>query len=535
MRNTIADFVESTRAGATAVTAVAVTVMAVGASALLMDHAWVIDQRDTLKAAGDAGGIAAANTMNRMLDADPNTDVATLIAALEPVVKRYVVMNLGHLPEDRYQLAVSTLDVEVTPVPRDRTVDVQVSADMGSRLFDGLFGIELGGTNVQTQSRLATEVPPVEVVLAVDLSDSMLANLAGDDWSGPVEEKRITIVKAAIENLVTVLNPNPTDRVAIGVVPWTYMVRLEPDTAAEWASNGWAKVPSQLTYGYPYRCGRGACPPPTITEAVDPPPADSEWRGCLDAQRMTGVGTAASVDQANIFFSMPSQVPFAQRYYPVSMGTAYNCLTAPLPANLNSQVCFKGESVGFKVGRNTDLQYACRDAFPSMTPLTADRVTIDDAIDDLVPVPGLTHSGLGVLWAQRMLDHSWNSVWGGGEHPVDPEADGNEKLRKVIVLLTDGKDTQCGRGNDSCNNSVNGVYRMAACDAAKAAGTEIFVIAAIHPGKIGSGFATALAACATQSTDATEPYVFMNNATAEDVDAAFTEIALRLRTVKRVH
>ena len=532
MRNTIADFVESTRAGATAVTAVVVTVMAVGASALLMDHAWVIDQRDTLKAAGDAGGIAAANTMNRMLDADPNTDVATLIAALEPVVKRYVIMNLGHLPEDKYQLAVSTLDVEVTPVPRDRTVDVQVSADMGSRLFDGLFGIELGGTNVQTQSRLATEVPPVEVVLAVDLSDSMLANLAGDDWSGPVEEKRITIVKAAIENLVTVLNPNPTDRVAIGGVPWTYMVRLDPDTLDQWAGRGWAKVPTELTYGFSYNCGWGTCPPPPITETLDPPPADSPWRGCLDTQRMAGVGTTATLETESDFFSTPSQVAFAQRYYPVVLGSSYNCLTT-LPYNIAWQACFKGKGGGKLVLR--EPQYGCRDALPAMTPLTTDRATINAAMDKLVPVAGRTYSALGILWAQRMLDHSWNSVWGGGVHPVDPEADGNDKLRKVIVLLTDGEDSHCGPNNYDCRGSTIGIRRTAACDAAKEAGTEIFVIAAMHPGKIGEDFASSLASCATQSTDATEPYVFMNNATAEDVDAAFTEIALRLRIVKRVH
>ena len=52
-------FVSDARAGATAIAAVAVTVMTVGGAALIGDHAWLLDQRDVLKAAADAAGIAA--------------------------------------------------------------------------------------------------------------------------------------------------------------------------------------------------------------------------------------------------------------------------------------------------------------------------------------------------------------------------------------------------------------------------------------------------------------------------------------------
>ena len=44
----ILEFVRDTRAGATAISAVAVTVMVVGGAALIADHRWLVDQRDVL-------------------------------------------------------------------------------------------------------------------------------------------------------------------------------------------------------------------------------------------------------------------------------------------------------------------------------------------------------------------------------------------------------------------------------------------------------------------------------------------------------
>ena len=127
-------FAGSTRAGATAIAAVAVTVMTVGASALITDHLWLVDQRDVLKAAADAGAIAATLELNRRLRDDPTVSDAELTPPLESVAKRYVVLNLQHLPEDRLARAVATLKVEVVPRRAERTVDVSAEADLGGTL-----------------------------------------------------------------------------------------------------------------------------------------------------------------------------------------------------------------------------------------------------------------------------------------------------------------------------------------------------------------------------------------------------------------
>ena len=93
---TMRRFVSDARAGATAIAAVAVTVMTVGGAALIGDHAWLIDQRDVLKAAADAAGIAATLEMARLAGQTHTDD--ELKAELKLVAERYILLNLKHLP-----------------------------------------------------------------------------------------------------------------------------------------------------------------------------------------------------------------------------------------------------------------------------------------------------------------------------------------------------------------------------------------------------------------------------------------------------
>ena len=139
-----------------------------------------------------------------------------------------------------------------------------------------------------------------------------------------------------------------------------------------------------------------------------------------------------------------------------------------------------------------------------------------------------------MLWGQRLLDHSWKNVWGDDVHPVDPAAQDSKGLRKAIVLLTDGEDTQCGFGNATCADSALGFSRTDACTAAKAAGTEIFVIAAMHPDKVSEALGDSLRECSSESDNPDGSYAFLNNATSESLEAAFADIASQLVTVRRV-
>jgi len=111
------------------------------------------------------------------------------------------------------------------------------------------------------------------------------------------------------------------------------------------------------------------------------------------------------------------------------------------------------------------------------------------------------------------------------------------------VLLTDGEDSFCGAANPDCSNSPLTVSRTDACAAAKSRGTENFVVAAMPPNRISSNLGRTLRACSGEF-DREFPegtrrpgtsYVFLGNATAEDLEAAFTDIGNQLRNLRRIY
>lgn len=128
-------YLRDTRAGATAIAAAAVTVMTVGGAALIGDHAWLVDQRDVPKAATDAATVATTIEMTRQLGRQPRMTDDALKAALEPVARRYVELNLEHLPENRLATAKETLVVTVASDRNLGTVDISAEANLGGTLF----------------------------------------------------------------------------------------------------------------------------------------------------------------------------------------------------------------------------------------------------------------------------------------------------------------------------------------------------------------------------------------------------------------
>ena len=554
-------FLCETRAAATAMASVAVVVITVGASALVTDHKWLVDQRDVLKTAADAAGIAATLEMTRIINAQPTISDADLKAALEPVAQRYVELNLRHLSRERYAQAIATLVVEITPQRLQRTVDVSAEADLGGTILAHhvpMFESAAESQQIRAVSMVESVTNPIEVVLAIDVSTSMDTLIDGRqacaycvsqqflDWFGSIdssldpENRRIAIVKRAAAQLVGILGPSAEDRVAIGVVPWHTQVRLDSDAISEWTRQGWAKYPTRRVYGEPYVCNGTDCTPPAPIEQTLASAAPEDWKGCLDTHRTGSVGTRASVPDSSEFFTAPSSNAFAQGFFTASQGAAYECLTPPLPADLNWFVCYHGRKYNRWNSNDADPddpQRECWDGTPEILPLSTDAQTIVDAVDALAPIGNRTYSALGVLWGQSLLEHSWKDVWGdaGDVHPVDPAVRESEGLRKAIVLLTDGEDTYCGFGNEACEDSEVGISRTDACTAAKEAGTEIFVIAAMHPDRVSDALGDSLRACSSESEESDVRYAFLNNSTPEDLIATFAEIANQLRTVRRIN
>ena len=330
VRRAVRRFLFSTRAGATSIVTAAVAVMSVAGFAFVTDHIWLIDQRDVLKSAADAAAIAATKEMNRRLVPSPDISQADLTTALTPVARNYIELNLAYLPTDRLTRAKETLTVAVTPDRNLGTVDVATTADLGGTLFSRHLPVlsnYKGPATVGTDAGVETKVTPIEAVLAIDVSISMQSTLDGGSPDEDMNEKsRMDIVKDAAKALVNILRPNEHNRVAIGVVPWHFTVRLADATATDWSDKRWARYPTERTYGVPYECHESAstCSPDAITAEL-PETAPEDWDGCLDGHRMGGSGTSAANPAVADLFTTPSLNAFSQAYYPSLYGFQYEC------------------------------------------------------------------------------------------------------------------------------------------------------------------------------------------------------------------
>ena len=542
-------FIRDTRAGATALVATAITVMTVGASALIVDHLLLVDRRDMLKAAADAAGIAATIEFGRLLDQNSNLTDAEIESTLAPVARRYIELNLGHLPEDRFTRAKATLAVDLAIDRALRTVDVDAAADLGDTLLSGSLpmlrdAVPSGMTRAAAQSE--SLVDPVEVVLAIDVSKSMDRRLNSTSRGcTDCPDSRMNVVKRAASRLVDILDPSAENRVAVGVVPWHHFVRLDADTASTWETNGWSVYPTSRLYPWTYTCRYEECSPPAPAFSQrTAPSAPEDWNGCLDSDRTGSVHTRAALpDSVGDALDTPFDRPFAQAFYPAGRGHAYECLTTPFPQGATKQFCFSGTRYRYNRYNNTytveelnDAKMGCADDNPPILPLSNDANDVKTAIDALAPVGDVTDKATGLVWAQSLLESSWNAAWGGGAHPMDPTSTDDVELRKVIVLLTDGEDTKCGvRHNEHCGGTQLGFSPSEACSAAKAKGTEIFVITAMHPRLVSDSLAAELRACSSASDDSDGTYVFIGNVTPDDLESAFADIANQLRSVRRVY
>ena len=543
-------FIRDTRAGATAVVAAAVVLMTLGAGAVVADHLLLVDKRDTLKSAIDAAGTAATLELGRLLDQNPNLTDAEIESALVPVARRYIELNLEHLPEDRLTRAKVTLAVELAVDRVLRTVDVDAATDLGGTLLSESLPmlkdtVPSGATRAGAQ--VESLVEPVEVVLAIDVSYSMDRRLNTDRACDDCADSRMNVVKRAASRLVDILAPSAENRVAIGVVPWHHFVRLDADAASTWETNGWAVYPTSRLYPQPYKCGWQECsPPPPAFAQNTAPSAPQDWNGCLDGDRI-GVGAvrkhAALPDSVDDWLDAPLDRPAAQAFYPAGRGHAYQCLTTPFPHGATKQICFSGTRYSYYTNTHTyaakplnDPEMGCADDNPPILPLSNDATEVKTAIDALAPIGDVTDSALGVVWAQSLLESSWNEAWGGGAHPIDPTSTEGVELRKVIVLLTDGEDTKCGvYSNRHCGGTQLGFSPSEACSAAKAKGTEIFVITAMHQNRVSNSLATTLRACSSESDDSDNTYTFIGNVTDDDLETAFADIANQLRSVRRIN
>ena len=539
----IGRFLRDAHGGATTIMAGMVVAVIAGAAALVVDHVWLVDQRDVLKMASDAAAVATTIELER--HGGTLTD-AELQESIQEIAKTYVELNMEYLGEDKRRRAKESLAIVTSSDLEHSTVDVRVDADLGGTLVARHLAVARhykGPESTQTGAQVEVILTPIEVVLAIDVSTSMAGTIDGR-YIDAGDESRMNIVKEAAKQLVDIVPPSAEQKIAIGVVPWASYVRLDTDTRTQWVDSGWAAYPRSRHYAEPYGCEPlETCIAPSTDEMLPPSPGQ-EWLGCLDEHRVTGADHAAHSGQSD-WFDAPSEDAFAQAIYPALDYHSYNCPSPPLlPSGFYLQYCYglvdksafrNRNRVLYNLVTGTAPQTRCTADTPTISPLSTDRTVVNAAIDTLLPVGTHTYSSLGVLWGQRLLTPEWKSIWGGAVHPVNAAALSGRGTRKVIVLLTDGEDNQCGRTDPLCETTDVGIGRTDACTAAKAAGTKIYVVAVMHARSVSSATEEALRACSSESDDPQNNYVFVNNTDGDSIKAAFVEIANQLQSIRRVH
>jgi Mg-chelatase subunit ChlD len=152
-------------------------------------------------------------------------------------------------------------------------------------------------------------------------------------------------------------------------------------------------------------------------------------------------------------------------------------------------------------------------------PPSTDPITVSHAINSLVADGLGTRSTFGLTVGKDFLDKAPN------------------KQRKVLVLLTDGEDNLCLRPDGrrrNCSPQAARLDQAAACTAAKDAGIEIFVVAAMEPTLVSGPHGDALRDCSSDG-DSPGEHVFLNNVAAENLQTAFAHIANQLVMMRRVY
>ena len=545
----LSHFVHDRRAAATTLTAGMFTIMCLAGIALAGDHVHLVYQRDILKGATDAAIIAATRHMASLnSDSDdetkachtdiPSTDRSGTCNALMPVAKRYILANL---PEGRRDQARTTLAIELTPNRAAGTVGMEVEADLGGAAFGTwLWGNVVDNTQVASGVERTEAVITAEVVLAIDVTGSMDKKFTGGT-AQEGESSRLAIVKQAALTLVDILAPEGSSTsVAIGVVPWDYRIRLAPNMLTKWEDNSWAQYPTQRYYKNPYK---GSTQGESQTLPATKP---EDWKGCLDQRAISGdqtPGLSAAL-QTNTPFVMSFFTPMTQLYsnrlsnkesdYRPMAYTCHGDSDRRRPYE-HQDICYSDKDHATYKSPQFECETDSTKTFyiPSITPLTTDIATVRSQIEGLQTSGNATNSTLGVAWGHRLLSHSWQTVWGDATVPVDPAE--HPMTRKVLVLLTDGKDNYPDAIRSLETEKVVNGRRNQACTAAKNAGIEVYTIAAMPKDSVRT-LGDALKKCSSQpDADPDEKYAFVNNDTAEDLKNAFQKIGTRIVTFRRTH
>jgi Flp pilus assembly protein TadG len=217
------------------------------------------------------------------------------------------------------------------------------------------------------------------------------------------------------------------------------------------------------------------------------------------------------------------------------------CLSERTGANAFTDVAPTGANAiprAYQTGSNT----ACVPSAP-IVPMTSNKDSLKTVINGF-SANGMTAGHLGTAWAWYLLSPNWATVLPEGSKPqpysmlAQVGEKGQPLLKKVAVLMTDGEynqqycnsttsstpgatipDYDTGNSGANCRspNGTSTTQARALCTAMKAAGITVYTVG-FEIGSSGAAFTT-LQGCAS------EPHMFYNTTTGDELRNAFRHIA----------
>ncbi len=325
-------------------------------------------------------------------------------------------------------------EMELLGASPDTSVDRRVAADVYAYLPTVLMPV-LGIDKVKLRAFAAVEYgfTKLEIALALDNTGSM----AG---------AKLDALKSSARSMVdTLLDKAPNDGdIRISLVPFAQYVNVGLDNR----NAPWIDVPADYSQTQEV-CGD-----------VTPVISTSNCRTVPYSYTQDGVTTSGTTTQCDYQYGPPVYQCNTYTY----TYTWYGCVgsrTYPL----NVQDGNYGQRIPGL------LNVSCQNR---IQPLTSSRSDLTTAIDGMIAT-GDTYMPAGVMWGLRTLSPTAPYSESEGERT---DGDGN-KLKKVLVLMTDGENTRSPQypNHNGSDATLANQLTTEACTAAKDKGVQIFTIA----------------------------------------------------------
>ncbi len=499
-------------------------------------------------------------------------EASTLTAEQLTQKANSIFLSQFNRPEVTNIVIVPTL---TTPTPSSHKLTLNVTGKLPTE-FTKFLGVQQMDLGVSTE--IVWGVKKLELALALDVTGSMASNNKIDELKKAAKSLLTTLKKAAksdgdVKIAIVPFNVNVNVNSSNSNAAWLDWSKWsgEPEVMANWIANNattWSRTGPSSTCPFTnsihgFRCSNG--PAHRLNDStISTIPSTGANAGLICPSRDNGDrSTAASglLDNSyhNGCYTSVEKLPVD--WYTVATGSSASCGSNPncsCSGSGSSRVCrqrtythtwrprpktawngcvrdrnqiydvqnvapaFAWSNVqrtntdGVLEGYVTANAPQTADAFQpfqhfscpaASLPLTFDWTALNNKIDELAPL-GATNVTIGLTWAFHALTAS---------APLNNAAAPNPGLDKVIILLTDGDNTQ-NRWSDT--QSPIDARTEQVCANVKAANIKLYTIRVID------GNAALLRACATS------PSMYYNVQNAADLNAVFTTIAQSLANLR---